>query len=277
VPEAVDFATKPALALRMLARAFAAAVPAAWVTGDEIYGTDPDLRRWLERADHPYVLAVSCSHPVWHEGQQEWADALVAALSAEAWGTLSCGTRSQGARLGDWACLHLPYASAPGMAQWLLIRRNVSEPTERAYFRAFGPAQTSLPELVRVAGMRWTIEESFADVKGVVGLDQYEVRKWTSWYRHITLALLAHAYLEVTRREGEKGDQAICCPRRCRKCAGCSAPSPSRRNASPFGLPGRPSVIRPLPNSAMPPDRREDSTAPAAARRSRCSAPPTSS
>ena len=103
------------------------------------------------------------------------------------------------------------------MAQWLLIRRNVSDPAERAYFRAFGPAQTSLPELVRVAGMRWAVEEGFAEAKGVVGLDQYEVRKWTAWYRHITLALVAHAYLEVTRRngepgEGEKGDQAICCP-----------------------------------------------------------------
>lgn len=217
VPEEVGFATKPALARRMLERAFAAEVPAAWVTGDEIYGNDTDLRRWLERANHPYVLAISCSHPVWHEGNQERADALVATLSAEAWGTLSCGTGSQGERLSDWACLQLPYQSVPGMAQWLLIRRNVNDPTERAYFRAFGPAQTSLPELVRVAGMRWAIEESFADAKGVVGLDQYEVRKWTAWYRHITLALLAHAYLEGTRRdarlrEGEKGDQAICCP-----------------------------------------------------------------
>jgi SRSO17 transposase len=94
------------------------------------------------------------------------------------------------------------------MGHWLLVRRNRSDPKELAYFRAFGPAATALEELVRVAGMRWAIEESFEDAKGSVGLDHYEVRKWQAWYRHITLALLAHAYLEVTRRQAtaeEKG------------------------------------------------------------------------
>jgi SRSO17 transposase len=101
------------------------------------------------------------------------------------------------------------------MAQWLLIRRSRSDPTELAYFRAFGPETTQLAELVRIAGMRWAIEESFEDAKGSVGLDQYEVRKWRAWYRHITLALVAHAYLEVTRRqaqEEEKGGQEPCFP-----------------------------------------------------------------
>jgi len=98
------------------------------------------------------------------------------------------------------------------MAHWLLARRSRSDPTELAYFRVFGPTTTALRELVRVAGTRWAIEESFEDAKGVVGLDHYEVRKWNAWYRHITLALLAHAYLEVTRRnanqvEGKKGDR----------------------------------------------------------------------
>jgi SRSO17 transposase len=212
VPEEITFATKPELATQMLERACAAGVPAGWVTGDEIYGNDTDLRRWLEARGHPYVLAVSCDHPLWHDGRQERADALVAALPAEAWGTLSCGAGSQGERLYDWACIRLPYESGPGTASWLLARRSRSDPTELAYFRAFGPAATPLQELVRVAGTRWAIEESFEDAKGVVGLDQYEVRKWNAWYRHITLALLAHAYLEVTRRsvdraeEGKKGD-----------------------------------------------------------------------
>lgn len=210
VPEDIAFATKPELARQMLERAFAAGVPAGWVTGDEIYGNDTDLRRWLEAEEHPWVLGVSCDHPLWHDGRQERADALVAALPAEAWGTLSCGEGSQGERLYDWACIQLPYQSAAGMAHWLLARRSRSDPTAVAYFRAFGPAETPLSELVRVAGMRWAIEESFEDAKGVVGLDQYEVRTWTAWYRHITLALLAHAYLEVTRRsadraEGKKG------------------------------------------------------------------------
>jgi SRSO17 transposase len=200
----------------MLERAFVAAVPAAWVTGDEIYGDATDLRRWLEHECRPYVLAVSCSHAIWHQGIQQRADALVAALPQDSWGTLSCGAGSQGERLYDWACLQLPYDTVPGMRQWLLVRRSRSDPSELAYFRAFGPKGTPLAELVRAAGMRWAIEESVEDAKGSVGLDQYEVRKWTAWYRHVTLALLAHAYLEVTRSTvdaGKRGDlQTISSP-----------------------------------------------------------------
>jgi SRSO17 transposase len=210
VPAEVTFATKPQLARRVLERAFAAGVPAAWATGDEVYGNDSDLRRWLERGDHPYVLAVSCSHALWHDGKQEAAEALIAALPAEAWTTLSAGAGSKGERLYDWACIRLPYETAPGRGHWLLARRSLSEPPEIAYFRAWGPAETTLEELVRVAGMRWPIEESFEAAKGTVGLDQYEVRRWNAWYRHITLALLAHAYLEVTRcaaNEAQKGGQ----------------------------------------------------------------------
>ncbi len=99
VPDDVAFATKPALARRMLERAFAGAVPAAWVAGDEIDGNDAALRRWLEGEHHPYVLAASCNHAVWHDGRQERADALIAALPATAWGTLSCGAGAQGERL----------------------------------------------------------------------------------------------------------------------------------------------------------------------------------
>ena len=200
VPPEVSFATKPHLAQQMLARAFAAAVPAAWVTGDEIYGDDGALRRWLVEENHPYVLAVSAHHPVWLAGRQERADQLIAALPPEAWAPLSAGTGSQGERLYDWACMQLSYESAPGTAHWLLARRSLSDPTELAYYRVFAPVDTPAATMVRVAGMRWAIEASFADAKGVVGLDHYEVRKWTAWYRHITLALLAHAYLEVTRR-----------------------------------------------------------------------------
>jgi SRSO17 transposase len=208
VPQEVTFATKPQLARRMLERAFAAGVPAAWVVGDEIYGDDSELRRWLESERRSYVLAVSCDHPVWKEGEQHRADAVVGALPAEAWATLSCGEGSKGERLYDWACVQLPYEGPAGTGQWLLARRSRSDPKEMAYYRAFGPVGTTLEELVPVAGIRWSIEVSFEDAKGVVGLDQYEVRKWTAWYRHITLALLAHAYLEVTRRsasEAQKG------------------------------------------------------------------------
>jgi SRSO17 transposase len=205
VPQELAFATKPALAQRMLARAFAAAVPAAWVSGDETYGDDGAFRRWLAEGDHPYVLAVSCSHPVWRSGTQERADRLIGAVPPEAWAPLSAGTGSQGERLYDWACIQLPYASTPGTGHWLLARRSLSDPTACAYYRVFGPADTPVADMVRVAGMRWAIEASFEDAKGTVGLDHYEVRRWTAWYRHVTLALLAHAYLEVTRLHANAG------------------------------------------------------------------------
>jgi SRSO17 transposase len=207
VPADVAFATKPELAQQMLQRAFAAGVPAAWVTGDEIYGDDGALRRWLVEENRPYVLAVSAHHPVWHHGTQERADHLIATLPPEAWGPLSAGMGSQGERLYDWACVRVPYESAPGTAHWLLARRSLSDPTEVAYYRVFGPATTPVAEMVRVAGMRWAIEASFEDAKGAVGLDHYEVRTWTAWYRHVTLALLAHAYLEVTRLHATAGQK----------------------------------------------------------------------
>ena len=207
VPPAVSFATKPELAQQMLARAFATGVPAAWVSGDEIYGNDGAFRHWLMAGNHPSVLAVSAHHPIWLAGRQERADRFIAALPAEAWAPLSAGTGSQGERLYDWACIPVPYESAVGTAHWLLARRALSDPTALAYYRVFAPADTPVADMVRVAGLRWAIEASFEDAKGAVGLDHYEVRKWTAWYRHITLALLAHAYLEVTRHHAETGEK----------------------------------------------------------------------
>jgi SRSO17 transposase len=207
VPATRAVATKPALARQLLARAFAAQVPAAWVTGDEIYGDDTDLRRWLEAEDHPYVLAISASHPIWHDGTPERADALVAALPAQAWGRWSAGAGSQGERLYDWVGVRLPFPTAAGAAQWLLARRSLSDPTELAYYRAYGPAEAALATLVQVAGQRWAIEVGFEDAKDLVGLDHYEVRKWTAWYRHITLALLAHAYLAGLRVHAQGHEQ----------------------------------------------------------------------
>jgi SRSO17 transposase len=201
VPAAVAFATKARLAQAMLARAFAAGVPAAWVTGDEVYGNAGPLRAWLEAQGCAYVLAVSCDHPVWGDGRQRRVDALFAAAPAGAWARLSAGEGSQGPRLYDWAWAQLPAAGPAGGAQWVLARRSLSDPTELAYYRAYGPAGTGLPALVRVAGARWAVEEGFERAKDLVGLDQYEVRRWRAWYRHITLALLAHAYLEVTRAQ----------------------------------------------------------------------------
>jgi len=209
IPPTVPFATKGRLARDMLQRAFAAQVPAAWVVGDTVYGHD-ELRRWLDAEERNYVLAVPCTHGVWTQGQQVEAQTLVDELPASVWTRLSAGDGSQGPRWYDWVCFALPYDQPPGRAQWLLVRRSVSDPTERAYYRVAGPTHTAVQEMVQVVGRRWAIEIGFEQAKGEVGLDQYEVRSWTAWYRHITLALLAHAYLEVTRAtataaDGKKG------------------------------------------------------------------------
>jgi SRSO17 transposase len=198
VPPHITFATKGALAQVMLTRAFAAGVPAAWVVGDTVYGHD-ELRQWLEGEGRSYVLAVPATAGIWTAAQQVEARALADALADDAWTPLSAGEGSQGPRLYDWACVALPYDAALGMAHWLLVRRSRSDPTERAYYRVHGPTDTTVEAMVRVAGQRWCIEVAFEEAKGLVGLDQYEVRGWTAWHRHITLALLAHAALVVAR------------------------------------------------------------------------------
>jgi SRSO17 transposase len=210
VPETVEFATKPQLAQRMLARALDAAVPGAWVTGDEVYGDNRRLREWLESREQPYVLAVSCDERVQVVGAdpapREEVAAVAAALAPEAWARLSAGNGAKGPRLYDWALLPLAEAAGTGRERALLVRRSISDPTELAYYRVYGPGGTPLAEAVRVAGSRWAVEETIETSKGEVGLDQYEVRHWTPWYRYITLALLAHACLCVLRaRATEKG------------------------------------------------------------------------
>lgn len=188
----------------MLARALAAAVPAAWITGDEIYGNDGGLRRWLEGEQRPYVLPVACAHPVWAGGVQVRVDALAAQVPETGWQRIAVGAGSKGPRRYGWACARLPYWTEAGWAQWLLIRRPVGQPQELAFYRAFRREATTLADLARVAGMRWVIERSFEDAKGEVGLADYEVRHWGGWYRHVTLALLAHAVLAVTQARAAK-------------------------------------------------------------------------
>jgi SRSO17 transposase len=209
VPATVEFRTKPQLARAMLERALDAGVPAAWVTGDEIYGGDRRLRLWLEERQMPHVLAVKSTEPRWTRTpwRQVAAKTLAAAIPAGDWERLSAGDGAKGPRVDDWARVPVRALPEPGWDYWLLVRRSLSDPTDRAYYVCFCPAGTPLAKLVRVAGTRWAIEESFETAKGEVGLDHYEVRRWPGWYRHITLALLAHAYLTVTRAAAvEKGD-----------------------------------------------------------------------
>jgi SRSO17 transposase len=203
IPRAVSFATKPQLAQRMIARAIAAGVPFAWVVGDEVYGSDRRLRLFLEQHERPFILTVRSNEKLWSVlagrlGQQTAAD-LAAALPDAAWHRLSAGAGAKGERLYDWARVRLARLQAPPWDHWLLIRRSHSKPEKCAYYVVFAPAETPLAALARVAGRRWTIEECFEAGKQEVGLGDYEIRSWQGWYRHITLALLALAFLAALR------------------------------------------------------------------------------
>lgn len=202
VPEDVGFATKPELAKKMLERTFLAGVSVSFVTADETYGKDSKLRLFLEERKQPYVLAVACNQYVWVDYSQRRVDALAQAWPPTAWQRLSCGAGRKGERLYDWGVqtINSPYGTA--WQRFVLVRRSLSDPTERAYYLCFAPADTPLEKLVRVAGSRWSIEVGLEAAKGEVGLDEYEVRSWHGWYRHITLSLLAHAFLCVLRAAG---------------------------------------------------------------------------
>jgi SRSO17 transposase len=208
IPDEVRFATKGELAQQMLQRAFAAGVPADWVVGDTVYGYD-ELRMFLEEQQKNYVVAVPETHTVWVQGRQQPVGLLAALLPPEAWVVLAAGEGSKGPRLYEWAWLQLPEQpeGTSGRARWVLIRRSLSDPSKRAYYRAAGPAQTTLPELVAVIGSRWKIEEGYEQAKGEVGLDQYEVRAWHAWYRYVTLSLVAYAALVVLRRQADEQEK----------------------------------------------------------------------
>ncbi len=205
VPEDVAFRTKPQLAQRMLERALESGVPFDWVAGDEVYGNDRNLRLWLEREEIPHVLAVKRSEKLWalmEKGpRQVRADRLASQVEETGWIRCSAGDGAKGPRVYDWAAVGIRPLRESGRGHWLLVRRSVAKPGELAYYVCYGPAGTTLEELVRVAGIRWAIEECFEEAKGQVGLDQYEVRRWEGWYRHITLSMLAHAYLAVIRNQ----------------------------------------------------------------------------
>lgn len=192
VPEEVTFATKPQLAQQMIERAIAAKVPFAWVTGDEAYG-DSRLAIWLEQEGVHYVLAVASNWHVWTREVRQLTVAKIVETMDVSWQTVSAGDGAKGPRTYDWA--RVPLLSRQLLHErWLLLRRGRTD-GKLAYYVCHAPHGTPLEALVRVAGMRWMIEECFEAAKGEVGLDQYEVRSWHGWYRHMTLAMLAHAYL----------------------------------------------------------------------------------
>ncbi|MFB7130062.1 IS701 family transposase [Kitasatospora sp. NPDC056273] len=207
----VEFATKPDIGLRMLKRAVESEVPFGWVTADELYGQTGRLRLWLEENDIPHVLAVPKSQMVMTMeffGQAR-AHELIGRLPDEAWQRLSCGDGAHGPREYNWAAAPIRPWRRKGWDHWLLARRSTSDPTEIAYYICFCPTGTPLEKLTEIAGARWMVEECFQTAKNEAGLDHYQVRGYTPWYRHITLSMAALAFLAILRAETKKGTRKL--------------------------------------------------------------------
>jgi SRSO17 transposase len=201
IPDDIGFLTKPALATGMLVRALNAGVAARWVAGDEVYGADPALRAELEARRVGYVLAIGCDRRIPTAAGLLRADQITAGLPRRAWQRLSAGPGAKGQRYYDWALITHPDPTrradqADSQCWWLLVRRN-RHTGEMAFYRCYSPEVVPLRDLVRVAGRRWTVEESFQAGKGLAGLDEHQVRRWTSWRRWTLLAMVAHALLAV--------------------------------------------------------------------------------
>lgn len=211
IPDDVEFATKPRQAMAMLQRAFAAGVPFGWVTADEAYGQVKYLRVWLEQHDAPYVLATKCNDTlITSDAGQRRAEELIRELPARAWRRLSVGAGAHGPRDYDWARVSIRISWVPGRGHWLLARRKITEPGqapgEIAYYVCFGPRRSTLVDLAWIAGSRWRIEECFQQAKNEAGLDHYQVRSWRAWHAHITLSMLALAWLAGTKAQLTKGE-----------------------------------------------------------------------
>ena len=206
IPDDVEFATKTRQAMVMLQRALDARVPFAWFTADEIYGQAKFLRAWLEERGVSYVMAIRrCDTFTTGDGEQQ-AEALTAALPARSWQRLPAGAGAHGPREYHWARIPIPGAARPGRRHWLLVRRSLADPEQIAYYACYGPARSRLVDLAWVAGSRWHIEECFQQAKNEAGLDHYQVRSWRAWHAHITLSMLALAWLAASRAQATKGE-----------------------------------------------------------------------
>ncbi len=206
VPVEVGFATKPELAARMLWRTVDGGVKARFVLGDSVYGSHRALRSGLAARSQAYALAVACKERVEVGGKRQRVDQIARHLATGDWQQLSAGDGSKGPRLFDWAWTQIAGPQQHGWKRWPVVRRSLqagTRPAEMAYFLVFAPMSTTLDELVIAIGSRWTGEQCFEEAKGEVGLDEYEVRSLQGWYRHITLAMLAHAFLTILRAQSQ--------------------------------------------------------------------------
>lgn len=203
VPDSVIFKTRPQQVQAMVARTIAAGVPFSWFTADEEFGQNPGLRAYLEENGVSYAMAVPKNTETATLSVNKYATSTVEKLAAELaptlWTRRACGIGSKGFRVYDWALVD---SDTPDH-QWV-VRRSVDN-GELAYFHCYNPRREGMSELVRVIGSRWPIEECFEAAKQEAGLDQYQFRLYRSWYRHVTLSMLALAFLAALRRICKKG------------------------------------------------------------------------
>src|SRR5437660_6868937 len=182
----------------MLERALSAGVPIGWVVADSVYGHSPDLRRFLEERGFAYALAVPCTEVVCVQTRDGLllsdVESIAHQLRAQDWHRLSQSLGTKGERLFDWALLPWLHGGSADGRHWLLIRRCLDDPHELAYYLVWAPLATPLSTMVQASGARWRIEEDLEASKDL-GLDQSEVRSYVGWYRHLTLVLLASAFL----------------------------------------------------------------------------------
>jgi SRSO17 transposase len=200
VPPEVTFKTRPQQVQEMIESARAAGVPFAWFTADEEFGQNPGLCDFLETSRIPYVMAVPKTTQFTDTtGRVAQFEKFAELVRRTAWQRRACGIGSKGFRVYDWALTD----SADPDHQYL-IRRSIDD-GELAFYHCYNPNHAGFGELVHVAGARWPIEECFGSSKNEVGLDNYQVRTWDAWHRHITLAMLAHTFLSITAQTAKKG------------------------------------------------------------------------
>jgi SRSO17 transposase len=236
VPEQIKFQTKAQLALEMLEHAWQRGLPLRWVVGDEVYGDASYFRQAVSAHRRLYVLTVSVPTVVWVDRpavepaqytasgrlrrkarvvqdapEATTVDKVAAAWPPTQWERVKVADGEKGPITYDWARQRVveSHEGMPAETVWLLVRRSAKHPSDRAYYLSNAPMETPLSTLAQVATTRWTIEQCFREAKGQTGLDEYEVRLWHSWHRHITLVMMAHAWLASTRRRApQKGGTA---------------------------------------------------------------------
>lgn len=206
VPADLEFTNRPTQVVAMIKRCVQAGLEFRWFTADEEFGQNRGLRGYLEDATTAYVMAIPKGTEYTDTaGRATQLENLPGRLSSNAWQRRACGIGTQGYRVYDWAIVD----SYDGDHQYM-IRRSIDD-GELAFYHCYNPHHERDGELVRVAVARWPIGECLQTARGSVGLDNYQVRLYHAWYRHITLAMTAQSFLVILarRQHTKKGGPAL--------------------------------------------------------------------